>query len=86
MCIYERNKNRREYNKMNKPITVNKLKILCEEQIKKGNGNKVIMTSDDDEGNGYHYMWYDFTEAKELLTQDEIVDSIASLENTIILG
>lgn len=71
---------------MNEPITINKLKKLVDEQIKKGNGNKVIMISDDDEGNGYHYLWYAFSTAKDFVEEDYIMKDIAPLEDTIILG
>lgn len=81
-----------------KPITVKVLKKLCEEQIKKGNGDNVIMISQDDEGNGYHYLWYAFTpvsvleepivyNGKEYSVPFEFVDeNIASKDNTIVLG
>lgn len=69
-----------------KPITVKQLHKLCEEQIAKGNGNKVIMISQDDEGNGYHYLWYSFSVAKYVVNEDEISKDIASLDDTIILG
>lgn len=81
---------------MNKPITVNQLKELCEKQIQLGNGNNVIMISDDDEGNGYHYLWYAFTKAKEIFDAYEELgfgvnlegfdNKIADIKNTIILG
>lgn len=71
---------------MNKPITINQLKEYCEKQIKKGNGDKVIMISDDDEGNGFHYLWYSFTEIEDEYYDISIDERIASKENTIILG
>jgi len=74
---------------MNKPITVNELKKMCEEQIKNGNGDSVIMISSDDEGNSYHYLWYDFIEAKEMIDNYNILEfdkGIADIKNTIILG
>lgn len=71
---------------MNKPITVEQLKEYCEKEIKKGNGKKAIMISDDEEGNGYHYLWYSFTEADELLDDYMIDEKIAKKEDTIILG
>ena len=46
-------------------LTVNQLFALCAEQIKKGNGNKHIIISNDDEGNGYHTLFYSFTDDKE---------------------
>ena len=69
-----------------KPITVKELYKLCEEEITEGNGDKVIMLSQDDEGNGYHYLWYAFCEAKDVITENEISKDIASLDDTIILG
>ena len=81
-----------------KPITVKELKKACEEQIKKGNGDKVIMISQDDEGNGYHYLWYSFTTMEEMeepiefnenkyeINFDECNEKVAKKEDTIILG
>ena len=69
-----------------KPITVKELYKLCEEEITEGNGDKVIRLSQDDEGNGYHYLWYSFCDAKEVITENEISKDIASLDDTIILG
>ena len=81
-----------------KPITVKELKRACDEQIKKGNGNKVIMISNDDEGNGYHYMWYSFTTMEEFeepidlggikyeVNFDAYDENVAKKEDTIILG
>lgn len=39
-------------------LTINALTLLCLEQIKKGNGEKHVLLSDDDEGNGYHTLFY----------------------------
>lgn len=41
--------------------TVRELLKECEKEIAKGNGDKIILISDDDEGNGFHYLDYDFT-------------------------
>lgn len=73
---------------MNKPLTIKQLKKFIDDEIKKGNGDKVIMISDDDEGNGYHYLWYALTPAEELLHGDDycIDDRIASVVDTMILG
>ena len=74
---------------MSKPITVNELLNYCEEQKKAGNGNKVIMISNDDEGNGYHYLWYPFCDLndEEIYFEDCFLDEdIATKEDTIILG
>ena len=69
-----------------KPITVKELKNICEEQIYRGNGDKVILISDDDEGNGYHYLWYAFTEIEDDYYDISINENIAKKEDTIILG
>ena len=68
-----------------KPITVSQLWSLCYDEMVKGNGNKVIMLSDDDEGNGYHYLWYAFNEIDEL-SAGYVEEDVASKENTITLG
>lgn len=69
-----------------KPITIEALKIMCEWEIKRGNGDKVIMISQDDEGNGYHYLWYTFASVDEAGAEDSVNENVATKENTIILG
>lgn len=67
-------------------ITVNELLKLCEQEIKKGNGNKNIVISDDNEGNGYHGLFFGFTEAEDYYL-GYIYDSRTYSQNdTIILG
>ena len=46
-------------------MTVNQLKDFCDIQIEKGNGDKKILISADDEGNGYHGLFYEFIDKKE---------------------
>ena len=46
-------------------MTPRALLKFCQEQIKKGNGDKAIVISDDNEGNGYHGLFYAFTEIDE---------------------
>lgn len=77
-----------------KVLTIKDLFNECKKQIAKGNGDKVIMISNDDEGNGYHYLWYSFANASELLKDDiacldlsyMVDEKIAKIEDTIILG
>ena len=81
-----------------KPLTVKDLMHECVRQVDKGNGNKVIMISSDDEGNSYHYLWYNFTTIEDMeepimMGNKEYKESfnfcdedIAKKENTIILG
>lgn len=77
---------------MNKPLTIKQLYEECEKQIKAGRGDNVIMLSDDDEGNGYHYCWYTFITVEELMENDPLIcdfiadETIAPADKTIILG
>lgn len=75
---------------MNKPITINQLLELCKEQVIKGNGNKSIMISSDDEGNEYHYLWYAFCDGEEMQGVDSfdmcVDERVAKIEDTIVLG
>ncbi len=68
-------------------LTINDLYKECKKEIEKGNGNKTIMISQDDEGNGYHYLWYSFTDlTDEFIDLCDIHENIAKIEDTIILG
>ncbi len=81
-----------------KVLTVKQLCALCQDQIRKGRGDYKIMISDDDEGNGYHYLWYSFQTVKEYeqpfgdgeetfkLDFYWISDNVSDKDNTIILG
>lgn len=54
---------------MEKPITVKELLKLCQEQLRKGNGDKQILISNDDEGNGYHSLYYEFTDDEGVINE-----------------
>lgn len=74
-----------------KQVTVKQLLILCQEEVEKGNGDKNIVISDDNEGNGYHGLFYGFTPVKEdgdeYGFEDAIYDSWSTdNEHTIVLG
>lgn len=72
---------------MNNVYTVRQLKLACEKEILKGNGDKVIMLSNDDEGNGLHYLFFGFTPYDSEIDWNEDIDErIASKNKTIILG
>lgn len=67
-------------------LTVKELLKYCQIEIEKGNGDKHIVVADDNEGNGYHGLFYAFTDCTEDY-QDEIYDSQYSSEkDTIILS
>ena len=64
-------------------VTVKELLELCKEQIAKGNGDKIIILSNDDEGNGYHEMIYHFTED---VAGNDMWGEIEEPDKKIILG
>lgn len=51
-----------------KMLTINDLAELVNEEIKKGNGTKKIMLSNDDEGNGYHGLYFAFTPTEKIFS------------------
>lgn len=67
-------------------ITVKELLELCKQAVKEGHGAKHIVISDDNEGNGYHGLFYGFTPLTE--GEDELIydSKTSSLCDTIILG
>jgi hypothetical protein len=69
-------------------ITVKELMELCSEEISKGYGNRQIYISRDDEGNGYHGLYYGFTELTSQNAEDFEGDHGEELapEKHIILG
>lgn len=67
-------------------ITVNELLELCEQEIKKGNGDKNIVISDDNEGNGYHGLFFGFTEVEDCYLRYIYDSKTYSQNDTIILG
>ena len=52
-------------------ITVKELYESCKTQVEKGNGNKLILISSDDEGNDFHTLYY--------LFQDDVHDDVVLL-------
>lgn len=45
-------------------ITVKQLLQACKEEVAKGNGDKYILISGDDEGNSFHELFYLFSHLK----------------------
>ena len=64
-------------------MTVKMLMELCIKHIAAGDGDKHIVVSDDNEGNGYHGLFYGFTAADDFV--DEIYDSRYTDPNEIIV-
>lgn len=76
----------------NKGITVRELYQFCGEQLRKGNGDKYVLISNDDEGNGYHTLFYQFT-TREDCTNDIFAsllemehDGTHSMDDCVFLG
>lgn len=46
---------------INKGLTVRQLAKFCDALVKKGLGGKHVLITTDDEGNGYHTLFYQFT-------------------------
>ena len=70
-------------------ITVEQLFVLCHEQIKKGNGKKTVLISTDDEGNGYHTLYYSFQDnTEEIRTIAEVcyIHDQIDLNSIVMLG
>ena len=70
-------------------LTVRELFVFCGRQMKKWNADKKIMITSDDEGNGYHGLFYQFTddvnEIKECYDADLFHDNV-NPEEFVLLG
>ena len=51
-------------------ITVADLFVLLKKELLKGNASKKILLSNDDEGNGYHFMYFGVTPTTEFAPDD----------------
>jgi hypothetical protein len=72
-------------------MTVNELLSYCIREARSGNGNKEIFVADDDEGNGYHKLLYEFCTYDELTENGKYASYCYGLEGhnndtCIILG
>ena len=64
-------------------MTVKELMEFCKKAIAEGHGDKMIVISDDNEGNGYHGLFYQFTDAHDFV--DAIYDSQSTDPDKIIV-
>ena len=75
-----------------KTITVDMLQKMCKEMSKMGLGKKKILISTDDEGNGYHELFFAFTPTDKVLSSGDDymlpfgVTYEEAVKNYIILG
>ena len=70
-------------------LTVKELERLCREQIAAGNGAKVVLISCDDEGNGFHTLYFGFTDNKdtiELYDEMDMFHDGNNPEDVVLLG
>lgn len=68
-------------------VTVKELLKACEEQVKKGNGDKIVLISNDDEGNGFHTLFYQFTDKLENIKgYSDCFHDNNNPENVVLLG
>lgn len=68
-------------------LTIKDLKRFVDAQMKKGNGDKFIVISGDNEGNSYHGLFYGFTDDIEdiEMLSDMIYDSVEVNPNKIVI-
>ena len=56
-----------------KGITIEQLYKECAKQMKAGNGKRHIMISSDDEGNGFHELFYGFSPVTDTFPDGSIL-------------
>ena len=71
--------------KENKGLTVEALCFFCMQEILAGNGQKHIQISMDDEGNGYHTLFFGLCSDKEAIMAQDYHDEV-SVSDIILLG
>lgn len=73
-----------------KGITIEQLYKECAKQIKAGNGKRHVMLSNDDEGNGYHELFFGFTPTEKCVSDDYLLPYGVTMQEAekeyIVLG
>lgn len=75
-----------------KQVTVNDLFLACKHQVEIGNGGKKIYLSADDEGNGFHPLWYGFNAVPDSVksyAEAGLIDGVGlddPCNNIVLLG
>jgi len=73
---------------IDKGLTVKELLKECQQQVAKGNGDKYIIISGDDEGNSFHTLFYGITdderEISYCLSLEQ--DHSHTVDDTVVLG
>ena len=73
-------------NRVNFPITLDELIKAATEAKAKFGGDKYVLISDDEEGNGYHECYFTFGNAKDLNGLYCNVPGDLELEDCVTLG
>jgi len=47
-------------------VTVKQMLAYCQEQVRRGNGDKYLIAANDNEGNGYHGVFFGLTPMEEI--------------------
>lgn len=72
---------------MNKGITVSELFAECKQLVDQGFGDRHILISDDDEGNGFHTLFYSFaTDEESINAALEIEHDKHFADEVVVLG
>ena len=72
--------------RVNFPMTIDELIVAAMAAKKKFGGDKYVLISDDEEGNGYHECYFDFSSAVDLRESYCSIPSDLRLEKCVILG
>lgn len=76
--------------KKTKGITIEQLYKECAKQIKAGNGKRHVLLSNDDEGNGYHELFFGFTPTEKCVSDDYLLPYGVTMQEAekeyIVLG
>lgn len=66
-------------------ITVKMLRAMCNEAVAKGYGDKTVLISCDDEGNGFHTLYFGFTTDKNEIEMWEYLFHDRNNPNNVVL-
>lgn len=70
-------------------VTIKDLFALISEQMARGNGDKTILISRDDEGNGFHTLFYGFEDDKSTINEFSsygLIECGTDLDSIVLLG
>ena len=73
---------------MKDQLTVKQLLKFCQGAVSQGLGDKYIVISDDNEGNGFHGMFFGFSLPEEIPDLEDLVrdSQEEDINNIVVLG